>query len=75
MQLSMKLKKNHLKSVLEWARLRDTARKTSDYSRADELRIKVEETGWQIKDTASGYQIGKTEIEKRPGIFPGRFNA
>ena len=47
------------KSVLEWARLRDTARKTSDYSRADELRMKVEETGWQIKDSASGYKLEK----------------
>ncbi len=46
-------------AVLELARERQAAREAKDWAKADELRGKVEQLGYTIKDTAEGFEIIK----------------
>jgi hypothetical protein len=45
--------------IIEWKALRDDARRSGNFPLADELRKKIEQNGWQIKDTATGSELIK----------------
>jgi cysteinyl-tRNA synthetase len=52
------------KQVIEFAKKRKTARQNKDFEKADELRLKIEEFGYKIKDSKTskeGYIIEKNE--------------
>lgn len=45
--------------ILELARSREQARKEKDFNKADELRSKIENAGYSLKDTAHGFEISR----------------
>ena len=47
--------------VLELLQARDQARREKDWGKADLLRDKMEDLGWQIKDTPQGSQLEPLE--------------
>lgn len=44
---------------------RDTARKEKKWDRSDELRDEIERKGWLVRDTAEGYLLEKSLIDRR----------
>jgi cysteinyl-tRNA synthetase len=38
---------------------REKARIEKDFAKSDELRVKIENLGWEIKDTENGSEIRK----------------
>ena len=45
--------------VTQAARARAAAKKAKDFARADALRAKITELGWNVMDTAKGPQLTK----------------
>jgi hypothetical protein len=45
--------------VIELAEKRETARKTKDWEKADQIRVQIESEGWIIQDTPDGYTLDK----------------
>jgi cysteinyl-tRNA synthetase len=46
--------------INELAKKREEARKKKDFAESDRLRKLIEEQGWQIKDTSTGYSLKKS---------------
>ncbi len=47
------------KEIIELADIRKTARENKDWNKSDELREKIEQKGYKIKDTSDGYELTK----------------
>lgn len=47
--------------LLELLNQRETARKTGDYSLADNLRKMIDDAGWRVMDTASGSRLEQSK--------------
>ena len=45
--------------IMALAADREKARRAGDFAKADELRAKIKELGWDIDDTSDGYRISK----------------
>lgn len=45
--------------VLQIVREREEARKNKDFAKSDELRVKINELGYEVKDTADGQKVLK----------------
>ena len=45
--------------IIELAKMRKTAKTEKDFAKSDELRDKIKSLGYEVKDTADGYEISK----------------
>lgn len=46
--------------MIDLAEERLVARKNKDWAKSDELRAKIKASGYDVKDTATGYELSKS---------------